>query len=238
MNTTCIPTDHKATINRLFKGGDKLLPQIIDTDITLLHAVIGIAGEAAELEKAVLPIRLDMAYKMAPTRRTNDGGKHSQWDGYDGLAGVPIENITEELGDHLFYEGALRIAANLETLPEEFHQPKLWTAAGPLSRANQGQPRKLVLCELISLHSVLAGDILDTIKKRVMYRKELDIAKLTQLLMDDCWVVQGIADILGISESDIRNHNMDKLERGANARYKAGYSDQAAQDRVDKKGEE
>jgi hypothetical protein len=238
MNTTCIPTDHKDMINRLFKGGDKLLPQIIDHDVTLLHAAIGIAGEAAELEKAVLPMRLDMAYKMAPMKRINDGVKHSQWDGYDGFSGVPVENITEELGDHLFYEGALRIATELEELPDEFRQPKLWTASSPLSRANQGQPRKLVLCELISLHSVIAGDILDVVKKRVMYRKELDRDKLTHLLVDDCWVVQGIADILGISENDIRTHNLNKLERGANARYKDGYSDQAAQDRADKKGEE
>lgn len=237
MNNIHIPTLHRDVITLLFKGGDKLLPQIDENDVTLLHAAIGIAGEAAELEKAVLPMRLDMAYKMSSMKRARTS-PHTQWDGYDGFAGVPVENIIEELGDHLFYEGALRIAVGMEELSDEFRQPKLWTASSPLSRANQGQPRKLVLCELIGLHSVLAGDILDVIKKKVMYRKELNREKLEQLLLDDCWVVQSIADILGVDEATIRDHNINKLHKGPNARYKDGYTDQAAQDRADKKGED
>lgn len=239
MNPNCIPTDHRSTIARLFKSGDQLRPQLTDDDVTLLHAAIGIAGEASELEKAVFPVRLEMAYKMSPAKRVDDGQKNSPWDGYDGLPGIPVDNLVEEIGDILFYDGALRIAACLEDLGVAvMRQPSLWRGPGPMQRASNGHPRKLVLCELISLNSVIAGDILDLIKKVVMYRKPMPVDKLTVLLLDQCWVLAAIASIIGFSEENIRDHNMDKLERGANARYKGGYTDEAAQAREDKKGEE
>ncbi len=79
--------------------------------------------------------------------------------------------------------------------------------------------------------------MLDLVKKTVLYRKALDFSKLNELLRHDCWVVEQIAALIGVSEEDLREHNMQKLEKGTNARYKEGYSDAAAQARRDKAAE-
>ena len=223
MNPYAIPTEHQNVIIRLFKGGVDLLPQIAVSDLSILHAAVGIAGEAAELEKAVLPIRL---------------GKPN--------ALVDYGNITEELGDHLFYEGALRIATGLETLvrsddtgddPPPF-TPPAWRAHTEDSLLEQivgGASRRYLLCCMVSLHTVIAGDILDVAKKHVVYRKGLDLDKLRGLLLQDCWVIQQMVMLLDTSEVVLRAANLNKLVKGPNARYAQGYSDEAAQARADKK---
>jgi hypothetical protein len=127
-------------------------------------------------------------------------------------------------------------ASDVSSLPV----PAAWTdlyssyvrvAGGGIYRS---EPRR-ILCDLISMHSVIAGDILDVAKKHVMYRKDLDLDKLRRLLLQDCWVVRGMANVMGVDEDRLRELNMTKLLTGPNARYKTGqYSDEAAQARADK----
>lgn len=84
-----------------------------------------------------------------------------------------------------------------------------------------------------------AGELLDAIKKHVIYQKPLDMENVVEELGDLEFYLQGIRSILGIHRTDTLKHNLDKLLTGKNARYAEGvYSNQQAQDRADKAGEE
>jgi len=79
-----------------------------------------------------------------------------------------------------------------------------------------------------------AGELLDAIKKHVMYRKDLDLENVIEELGDLEFYMCGLRQGLGIARNKCLDHNINKLSKGEKARYKDGYTDQAAQDRVDK----
>ena len=88
------------------------------------------------------------------------------------------------------------------------------------------------------IHSVMgisgeAGELLDAIKKTVMYRKPLDIDNVIEELGDLEFYMENLRSSLDISREETLQANIDKLNR----RYSSGYTDQAAQDRADKEGE-
>jgi NTP pyrophosphatase (non-canonical NTP hydrolase) len=85
------------------------------------------------------------------------------------------------------------------------------------------------------MHMVLgisgeAGEILDTVKKHIIYRKDLDVGNLIEEIGDLLFFVEGLCQIIEISPGFAVAHNIEKLQR----RYANGYSDQAAQERADK----
>lgn len=227
MNIHCIPDYHRDTIVRLYKGGAVLKPQLTEFDIDILHAAVGIATEAGELMAAVLPAVMWRSEHTTVSTLSD------------------VENIKEELGDHLFYEGALRVAAGLEYLGATVGPPEAWASTPDVAIASSpgfGMDRALV--RLVSLHAALAGDILDVVKRVVIYRKGFEDApadggpslkeRLRQHLLDDCWAVTRIASAMGVTEAELRDGNVMKLEKGSKARYKDGYSDEAAIAREDK----
>lgn len=75
-----------------------------------------------------------------------------------------------------------------------------------------------------------AGELLDAIKKHVIYGKELDMKNVIEELGDLCFYIQGIQNELLIADITILNANFKKLGK----RYAKGYSDVAAQARADK----
>lgn len=79
-----------------------------------------------------------------------------------------------------------------------------------------------------------AGELLDAIKKHVMYRKDLDLENVIEELGDLEFYMCGLRQGLGIDRNQCLDHNINKLSKGEKARYKDGYTDQAAQDRADK----
>lgn len=79
-----------------------------------------------------------------------------------------------------------------------------------------------------------AGELLDAVKKHVIYKRELDQVNVIEELGDLEFYLQGIRAALGISREETLEKNIEKLKTGAKARYSEGYSDQAAQARVDK----
>ena len=91
--------------------------------------------------------------------------------------------------------------------------------------------------EVMKLHAALgvcgeAGELGDAIKKEVIYSKPVDIENLIEELGDLRFYMQAIQNIYQISEQELLQHNANKLS----ARYVGlAYSDQAAQDRADKK---
>lgn len=79
-----------------------------------------------------------------------------------------------------------------------------------------------------------AGEVLDLIKKVWVYGKPLDpatIEKLVEELGDTMFYMQGMMNLLGVTPSDVRTANINKLEK----RYPNGFSEAAALARVDKR---
>ncbi len=76
-----------------------------------------------------------------------------------------------------------------------------------------------------------AGELLDAIKKRAIYRKELDRENVIEELGDLEFYLEGIRQGLGLTREECLEHNIKKLSK----RYEGlKYSDKAAQDRADK----
>lgn len=88
------------------------------------------------------------------------------------------------------------------------------------------------------IHAILgisgeAGELLDAVKKSVIYRKELDIENVIEELGDIEFYLSRFRDILKIYREDTLIANINKLKK----RYPSGYTDKAAQDRADKEKE-
>ena len=86
------------------------------------------------------------------------------------------------------------------------------------------------------LHMVLgiageAGELVDAIKKHVIYRKELDIANVIEEIGVLQFYIEGLCQGINRSPGFCIMANIDKLKK----RYSEGYSDKAAQERLDKK---
>ena len=76
-----------------------------------------------------------------------------------------------------------------------------------------------------------AGELLDAIKKHVIYQKPLDEENVVEELGDLEFYLEGLRSALLLTRNDTLRHNLKKLGR----RYHQGsYSDQQAQERADK----
>ena len=75
-----------------------------------------------------------------------------------------------------------------------------------------------------------AGEIVDAIKKHVIYNKDLDMKNIIEELGDLEFFMEGLRSCLDLSRDMILEENWQKLS----VRYKNGYSDSAAQIRADK----
>lgn len=75
-----------------------------------------------------------------------------------------------------------------------------------------------------------AGELLDAVKKTWVYNKVLDRANVVEELGDLNFYMQHLQNLLQISDDEIVEANIAKLRK----RYAEGYSDKAAQERVDK----
>lgn len=75
-----------------------------------------------------------------------------------------------------------------------------------------------------------AGEIVDCIKKHTIYGKPLDLENLKEELGDMEFYLSHLRDMFGFTRKEILEGNLAKL----NKRYKGGYSDKAAEERLDK----
>lgn len=76
-----------------------------------------------------------------------------------------------------------------------------------------------------------AGELLDQVKKHVIYNKPIDRANVVEELGDLKFYTQGIMNNLGITDEEVEEGNRTKLAE----RYKGlVYTDEAAQARADK----
>ena len=76
-----------------------------------------------------------------------------------------------------------------------------------------------------------AGELLDAVKKHVIYNKPLDVANVLEELGDLEFYMEGLRQGVGLTREECLMHNIEKLTK----RYgSSGYSDTAAIARADK----
>lgn len=98
-------------------------------------------------------------------------------------------------------------------------------------------PEKAHLLHMAVGVSGEAGELLDAVKKAVIYNKELDLENVIEELGDLEFYMEGLRQVLSIPRGLTLQENMHKLV-GSNGRYAEGqYSDKAAQERADKNDE-
>jgi len=78
------------------------------------------------------------------------------------------------------------------------------------------------------------GELVDAIKKAIIYGKDLDRANTVEELGDIEFYLEGLRQGLDIDRDETLAENIMKLETGEQARYTDGYSDEAAINRADK----
>lgn len=106
-----------------------------------------------------------------------------------------------------------------------------------MSKAKPGQniicqmtPAKAHLLHMAMGASGEAGELLDAIKKAVIYNKWLDRDNVIEEMGDLEFYMAGLRKEIGVTREEVISSNIAKLEK----RYAAGYSDKAAQERADK----
>lgn len=91
-------------------------------------------------------------------------------------------------------------------------------------------PSKAMFAHMAMGISGEAGELLDAIKKHVVYGKPLDEVNVLEELGDLEFYMEGLRQHLGVSREKILQMNMEKL----NKRYSGAYSDEEAAQRKDK----
>ena len=76
-----------------------------------------------------------------------------------------------------------------------------------------------------------AGEILDAVKKVVIYHKPVDRENIVEELGDIEFYMEGLRQGLNITREEVLEYNYHKLMK---KRYPNGYTDEAAQARADK----
>ena len=80
-----------------------------------------------------------------------------------------------------------------------------------------------------------SGELLDAVKKAVIYNKPLDRENIIEELGDLEFYLEGIRQELGITRQETLEASISKLLTSEKARYKMGtYTDAQARDRADK----
>lgn len=96
---------------------------------------------------------------------------------------------------------------------------------------NELTPKQAHLLHMVVGISGEAGELLDAVKKHVIYQKPLNIINVAEELGDLEFFLEGIRSALGISRDEVLAKNITKLS----VRYLSGaYSNQQAQQRADK----
>jgi NTP pyrophosphatase (non-canonical NTP hydrolase) len=86
------------------------------------------------------------------------------------------------------------------------------------------------LWHMVSALTGETGELLDCVKKAVIYRKPIDLENAKEELGDIEFYLEGLRQGLNLTREECLEHNIAKLTK----RYGEKYSNQAAQDRKDK----
>ncbi len=92
-------------------------------------------------------------------------------------------------------------------------------------------PEKVQLLHMAVGIAGEAGELLDAIKKHVFYESEIDRTNIIEDLGDLEFYMEGVRQEMKLSRETTLKANIAKL----NIRYENGFSNEAAQERADKK---
>lgn len=141
------------------------------------------------------------------------------------LASNNRENTLEECGDLEFFLEGLTINNILFTTRWDEY------SIGTDRIKYKAITSPLELIPTFNTIAILAGTVLDLVKKYTIYNKQLDTVNLHADWQSIHIYLEAIYAYLGVTRTEVLKMNADKL----NKRYKAGYSDKEAQERADKK---
>lgn len=182
----------------------RLFKQMGSNESTFEHALVGMEGEAGELVDA---FKKEWVYNRERDR----------------------EHLVEELGDYLFYTVAAFIYYEhntetpfevLKTMGEMLDYPPKYYINNVNCRATKELQFSRWLCRVVS-----------DIDLAIIFNHPY---KISEHLSEALHAFRLLLTILDISLKEVLEANMYKLEKADNARYKNGYSDEAAQARRDK----
>lgn len=92
-------------------------------------------------------------------------------------------------------------------------------------------PQKLRLVHMVMGLSGETGELVDSIKKHLMYGKEIDLDNIREELGDILWYMANLLDSVGSSFEEVMQLNYEKLSK----RFPEGkFSEKLAQNRLDK----
>lgn len=119
-------------------------------------------------------------------------------------------------------------------LDKQFDEMTLALAKDGQQIINELTPEKADLLHMAVGVSGEAGELLDAVKKAVIYNKEMDLVNIIEELGDLEFYMSKIRQIVGVTREEILQRNIDKLS----VRYAKGkYSNDQAQERADKEGD-
>lgn len=75
-----------------------------------------------------------------------------------------------------------------------------------------------------------AGELMDAVKKHILYNKPLDVTNVKEEVGDLLWYMSLMLDEVGSSFEEVMKMNHDKLEK----RFPGGFTEKLAQQRLDK----
>lgn len=131
------------------------------------------------------------------------------------------------LSDLLFNQEAVRLLGNKREPYSEFVRGLFQPGGAILNRLTAHQLNLMHASMGISGES---GELVDAIKKHVMYNKPLDTENVLEEAGDIMFYLVALLNTLGYTLEEAITYNRDKLE----TRYPNGYSNARAIDRLDK----
>lgn len=189
-------------------------------DIHYPSMVSALIKPGADIQNSLSPEKCD-AWHMA-TGVAGEAGEllDAVMEFYYGAGNLDRVNVIEELGDLEFYLEGICQRYGIEAALAPKHLP--WTG----------------VLALTSRLTVVALDLLDTIKKEVVYNKAVDSARLVACVGEIYGLMANIRLNIGADRKEVLEGNIVKLYLGNEknkARYPDGkFTDAAAQARADK----
>ena len=123
------------------------------------------------------------------------------------------------------------VEQNLEDLLTDFNKMTLALAKDGEDILKNLTPEQANMWHMVTGVGGEVGEIVDCIKKHVIYQKPLDVENIKEELGDLLFYMSNLMQSVGLSFEEVLQHNIDKLS----VRYASGkYSNQQAQERADK----
>lgn len=120
---------------------------------------------------------------------------------------------------------------NVNTLIKDFEKMTLALAKDGAVIKQEITPEQANLLHMGVGAAGEAAELLDAIKKHVIYQKPLDVENVKEELGDLLFYMSNLMQSVGLSFEEVLQHNVDKLS----VRYSSGsYSNKQAQERADK----